>query len=105
MRGAFKELGGHEHSPNNEGNLGSDGLLDTGSSKRRADQGWLVAFCDRLGQYSDIIRDEDSRSSSTGLLHGIRDVGENGAVEVSSTGLLGVGTTDNIGACVIYEFE
>lgn len=44
-----------------------------------------------------IIRDEDSRSSGASLLHGIADVGEHRAVQVRRAGLLGVGTTNNLG--------
>jgi hypothetical protein len=48
-----------------------------------------------------IIRNEDSGGSSAGLLHGFANVGENGTVKVGRAGLLGVGTTDDIGACAM----
>ena len=51
--------------------------------------------------YRRIIRNEDGGSGGTGLLHGIADVGENGKVKVSRAGLLGVGTTNDVGACVV----
>ena len=44
------------------------------------------------------VRDKDSRSGSTGLLHGVTDVGEDRSVQVCRAGLLGVGTTDNLGS-------
>lgn len=44
------------------------------------------------------IRDENGGSGGTGLLHGIGDIGEDGKVEVERAGLLGVGTTDDVGA-------
>lgn len=47
------------------------------------------------------VRDEDSGSSSAGLFHGIRDIGENRTVKVSTAGLLGVGTTNDIGTCAM----
>lgn len=51
--------------------------------------------------YRRIIRNEDSRGVGTGLLHGVADAGENGTVKVGRTGLLGVGTTDDISACAV----
>lgn len=44
------------------------------------------------------IRDEDGRGGGAGLLAGILNVGEDGEVQVSAAGLLGVGTTDNVSA-------
>lgn len=44
-----------------------------------------------------IIRDEDSRSSGASFLHGIADAGEHRPVQVRRAGLLGVGTTNNLG--------
>lgn len=43
------------------------------------------------------IRNENGRSGGTGLLHGILNGSEDGKVKVSATGLLGVGTTNDIG--------
>lgn len=51
--------------------------------------------------YRRIIRNEDGRGGSSGLLHGVADVGENGKVKVSRAGLLGVGTTNDVGACYV----
>lgn len=52
---------------------------------------WLIEF----------IRDENGGSGSAGLLHGIGDIGEDGKVKVKRAGLLGVGTTDDVGAYVV----
>jgi hypothetical protein len=49
----------------------------------------------------NIIRNENGGSGSTGLLASIGNVGEDGTVEVSGAGLLGVGTTDDIRACYV----
>lgn len=50
------------------------------------------------------IRHKESRSSSTSLLHGISHVGEDGTVQVRRARLLGVGTTDDLGACCDDEY-
>ena len=93
----------HRDLPNNKGNLSRDGLLNTGGSERGADNDRSVAGNSNVWGYQILVRDEDGRGSSTGFLHGIGDVGENGEVEVSSAGLLGVGTTDDVGACYMGE--
>lgn len=62
----------------NKRNLGGNGLLNTGS-----------------GNWG---RDEDGRGSSSSLLHSIGNILEDGLAKVSLSGLLGVGTTNDIGA-------
>lgn len=45
------------------------------------------------------IRDKDGGSGSAGLLDALLDIGEDGETEVLLAGLLGVGSTDDLGAC------
>lgn len=71
-------LGDTLSNADNETDLSSDGLLNTGGGNRR--------------------RDEDGGGVGASLLHGIGDAGEDGLAQVLLAGLLGVGSTDNIGA-------
>ena len=71
-------LGDTLSNADNETDLSSDGLLNTGGGNRR--------------------RDEDGGGFGASLLHGIGDAGEDGLAQVLLAGLLGVGSTDNIGA-------
>lgn len=62
----------------NEGDLGSNGLLNTGSGDRG--------------------RDEDGRGGGSSLLDSVGDGCEDGLAQVNLASLLGVGTTDDVGA-------
>lgn len=62
----------------NERDLGLNGLLDT--------------LCGNGG------RNEDGRGGSASLLDGVGDGSEDGLAQVCLSGLLGVGTTNNVGA-------
>lgn len=44
------------------------------------------------------IRDEERSSGSSSLLDGLAHVGEDGTVKVHRAGLLGVGSTNDLGA-------
>ena len=92
-------LGDTLSDADNEADLSGDGLLDTGSGKGRTEL-QLALFCG-FEKIVIIIRNEDSGSCSTGLLHGIANAAENGTVKVHRAGLLGVGTTDDICACPV----
>lgn len=67
----------------NERNLGGDGLLDTGSSKRR--------------------RNEDGRGIGAGGLASFLNTLEDRLAQVFASSLLGVGTTDDVGAFIIVS--
>lgn len=71
-------LGDTLSNADNETDLSSDGLLNTGGGNRR--------------------RDEDGGGVGASLLHSIGDAGEDGLAQVLLASLLGVGSTDNIGA-------
>jgi hypothetical protein len=71
-------LGNTLSDTDNEANLGLNGLLDT--------------LCGNRG------RDEDGRSGSTSLLDSVGDSCEDRLAQMCLSGLLGVGTTDDLGA-------
>lgn len=73
-------LGDTLSDTDNEGELGRDSLLDRGGGKRRGD--------------------EDGGGVASGLLHGLGNGAEDGEVEMGLASLLGVGTTDDLGAVV-----
>ena len=62
----------------NKRDLGGNGLLDTGGG--------------------DWGRHEDGRCGSASGLDGLGDIGKDGLAQVSLSGLLGVGASDNVGA-------
>ena len=71
-------LGDTLSNADDEANLSGDGLLNTGGGNRRGH--------------------EDGGGVGASLLHGIGDIGENGPAQVLLASLLGVGSTDNVGA-------
>jgi len=71
-------LGDTLSNADNEADLSGDGLLDTSGGNRG--------------------RHEDGGGVGASLLHGIGDIGENRPAQVLLASLLGVGSTDNVGA-------
>lgn len=71
-------LGDTLSNADNETDLSSNSLLDTGGGERG--------------------RDEDGGGVGASLLHSIGDIGEDGLAKVLLAGLLGVGSADNVGA-------
>lgn len=99
-RGDHTVLGNTLSDTDDEGNLGLDGLLNTGSSHRGTMRGVSavrpgLTFVSRL---TGGLRDEDGGGSGAGLLHGVGNIGEDGEAEVLLAGLLGVRAANNLGA-------
>lgn len=95
-------LGDTLSNADNERDLGGDGLLDTGGGQRGA-VCWgvnsvLLICSSKLLSRRDDVRDEDGGGSSASLLDGLADVAEDGETEVLLAGLLGVRSTDDLGA-------
>lgn len=84
----------------NEGDLGSDGLLNTSGGYRRS-----VFF--RLaihgkGRSSSLLADlryEDGSGSSASLLNGLGDISEDREAEMLLARLLGVCASNDLGTC------
>lgn len=76
-------LGNTLSDGHDEGNLGGDGLLDPGGSKRRGD--------------------EDGRGIGARGLAGLLNAGEDGLAKVLGAGLLGVGTANDIRALILLS--
>jgi hypothetical protein len=47
------------------------------------------------------LRDEERGGRSTGLLHGVGDILEDGQVEMGLASLLGVRSSNNLGTCIL----
>lgn len=73
-------LGDTLSDTDHKGQLGLNGLLDRGGSKRRGN--------------------EDGGGVASGLLHGLGDGAEDGETEMGLAGLLGVGSSNDLGAVV-----
>jgi hypothetical protein len=73
-------LGDTLSDTDNEGQLGLNGLLDRGGGKRRGD--------------------EDGGGVTSSLLHGLGNGAEDGETEMALAGLLGVGSSNDLGAVV-----
>ena len=86
---------GNAHS---ERNLGLEGLLDTGGSKRGAIHKSSVSKVpkgERVGEGS--LRNEDGGGRSAGLLDGLAHIGEDGEIKMCLASLLGVCAANDLG--------
>lgn len=91
LRNAFGNADG-------EGDLGVEGLLDTGGSERGAIWDLLLATCPcTLVIQRVFLRNEDGGGSSAGLLDGLAHILEDGAIKMCLTSLLGVCAANNLG--------
>jgi hypothetical protein len=60
--------------------------------------GWITVSAQSIVARRINIRDEKCGGSGASLLDSVGDVLEDGEVEMRATGLLGVGSTNNLGA-------
>jgi hypothetical protein len=89
-------LGDTLSDADDEGDLGVQGLLDTGGSQRGTGG---LAGAEAVGVSWMCSRDEEGSGGGASLLDGVRDVGEDGETEVLLASLLGIRATDDLGAC------
>lgn len=81
-----------------EGDLGVEGLLDTGSSERGAIFTFIVSKCpSALVIQRGFLRNEDGGGSSASLLNGLAHILEDGAIKMCLASLLGVCAANNLG--------
>lgn len=92
-------LGNAFGNADGEGDLGLESLLDTGSSERGAVLDFAVSKGPRAcrTRQQEFLRDEDGGGSSAGLLDGLAHIGEDGAIKMCLTSLLGVCAANNLG--------
>jgi hypothetical protein len=88
-------LGNTLSDTHDERDLGVQSLLDSGSSQRRA---IIISRMPLKDLDNRNIRDEDGGGSGASLLDGLRDILEDGKVEMRLAGLLGVCSTNNLGS-------
>lgn len=83
-----------------QGNLSEESFLDTSGSQRGAAKQLEKRSSVATMELGSGLRNEDGSGTGAGLLYTLRDVLEDGKVKMSLASLFGVGTTNNLGACV-----
>jgi len=90
-------LGNSFGNADNQGDLGSDGLFDTGCGNGGT-IGCVVSQGSRgLARRDDVLRYEDGGRRSAGLPHSIANIAEDRQAEMCLASLLGVRSADNLG--------